>query len=125
MKPVFFVFCVMLHLVGCASEVHRTPVTLVSSSHQSPCTALRVRELVTIKLPTGYSKVIKQGSRWCFVGTTPQGDVFRPVDDVFTIEGANRHEAYLVVAAGYLVGFYLPGEGAFSPLPDKIQLKTE
>ena len=86
---------------------------------------LVVREPAIATPVSGYRNLIKQGSKWRFVGRTPHGDVFRPVDGVFTVNGANVHEAYLVMAEGYLVGFYLPGEGAFSSLPNKIRLITE
>ncbi|WP_234480884.1 hypothetical protein [Paraburkholderia nemoris] len=39
---------------------------------------------------------------------------------MFTIEGRQVHEAYLVVAKGSLVGFYLPGEAHFSPLDKPV-----
>jgi hypothetical protein len=47
------------------------------------------------------------------------------MNDVFTIEGAHIHEAYLVVDAGdQLVGFYLPAEQAFSPMmPIALKLR--
>ena len=44
------------------------------------------------------------------VGNLPQEQVLKPIDAVFTIEGRQIHEAYLVVADDHLVGFYLPGE---------------
>lgn len=112
-------------LMGCAPEVYRTQVPFTPASNQPQRSVLRIRESMTVMLPTGYARLIKQGSVWRFVGTTPYGEVFRPVDEVFTIVGANTHEAYLVVTAGRLVGFYLPGEGAFSPLPNTLPLQTE
>jgi hypothetical protein len=57
------------------------------------------------------------------VGLLPQGQVFRPVGTVFTIEGANMHEAFLVIQDARLVGFYLPGEHAFAPLETGIELE--
>jgi hypothetical protein len=48
------------------------------------------------------------------------------MDTVFTIEGANTHEANLVVRDNRIVGFYLPAERAFAPLEPatRISYKT-
>lgn len=73
-------------------------------------------------LPTGYQRSILTGSRWELVGELAQGDVYRPVGTVFTIEGANMHEAFLVVNQSKITGFYLPGEGAFSGLDTPVSL---
>ena len=86
---------------------------------------LRVREPAIATPVSGYRSLIKQGSTWRFVGRTPQGDVYQPIGGAFTVNGANVHEAYLVMTEGYVVGFYLPGEGAFSPLSNKIRLTIE
>ena len=53
-------------------------------------------------------------------------DVVILLGTVFTIEGANMHEAYLVLREGRVVGFYLPGERAFSALepPAPMTYKT-
>jgi hypothetical protein len=110
--------------LGCAAELARAPVAFTPVTSGEPRT-LRVRETVSVTPSTGYTRIIKAGSTWRLVGSLPQGDVYRPVGDVFTVEGANVHEAYLVVAQGRVVGFYLPGEGAFAPLPDKVLLPTD
>jgi hypothetical protein len=112
-------------LLGCASEVYRTPTPFTAASSERQHPTLRVREPLNVTLSTGYTRLIRQNSTWGYVGTTPQGAVYRPIDGVFAIEGANMHEAYLVMANDELVGFYLPGEGAFAPLPGKIRLITE
>jgi len=116
--------CVALSLAGCASDVTRTPARFVPGADQQSA-VLRIREPASLTLPTGYARPIKRGSVWRFVGTVPHGDVFQPVGDVYTIVGANAHEAYLVLASGLVVGFYLPGEAAFAPLSDKVRLITE
>ena len=70
--------------------------------------------------------MLAEGSRWQRVGALPEGEVYRPVGTVFTIEGRNVHEAYLVVSpARTLVGFYLPGESRLSLLPNPVQLSLK
>ena len=51
------------------------------------------------------------------MGRSREGEIFRPVDRVFTVEGAQIHEAYLVLNGERIVGFYLPVERAFSAVP--------
>jgi hypothetical protein len=110
--------------LGCAAELARAPVAFTPLTSGEPRT-LRVRETVSLTPSTGYARVIRAGSTWRLVGSLPQGEVYRPVGDVFTVEGAHVHEAYLVVVQGRVVGFYLPGEGAFAPLPDRVLLPTD
>lgn len=61
-------------------------------------------------------------SVWKPVGRVPQGAVYRPVGTIFTIEGRQVHEAYLVLNDKKLVGFYLPGEQNYSPLSTAVPL---
>jgi hypothetical protein len=112
-------------LGGCASEVVRSGVEF----RPAPATgrqSIDMGSLVTVTLGTGYQRSILTGSRWERVGSVPQGDVYRPVGTVFTIEGANTHEAFLVIRDSQIVGFYLPGERSFSPLEPatRISYKT-
>jgi hypothetical protein len=106
-------------LAACASPVQTTAVKFAPSTGGE----VSLGSNVQITLSTGYSRTLGQGSRWRKVGTVPQGDVYRPVDTVFTIEGRNVHEAYLVLnASRALVAFYLPGESNLSPLPAPVLL---
>jgi hypothetical protein len=66
----------------------------------------------------GYRRPIGRGSVWTRIGRSDKGDVFKPVDRVFTVEGAQIHEAYLVLDGDRVIGFYLPVERAFAPAPD-------
>lgn len=72
--------------------------------------------------PCGFSRSLRKGSRWFAIGRLSEGVVYRSRDQVLTVECSNVFEAYLVVAAEKLVGFYLPVEKGFSPLSEPIQL---
>ena len=110
-----------LLLAACAATVQTTPVTLDASSGSA--TAVRkLRQNVTIELPTRYTRTLFEGSRWRAAGAIPQGLVYRPVDTVLTIEGSQVHEAYLVLSGGNLVGFYLPAESSYSALSKPVPL---
>jgi hypothetical protein len=106
---------VALTLAACAAVQH-SPAHLAPLAASGQPAARALAKEVGITLDTGYTRTLKAGSRWRAVGTVDQGDVYRPVGDVFTLEGANIHEAWLVVRNGTLVGFYLPAEQGYSPL---------
>jgi hypothetical protein len=127
MTPVKFVLAAGLGLaamavVGCASDLPRRATTFTAE-------AATQKEIVfTSDVPVEakhmYDRVIRAASRWRLVGRVPEGDVYRPAGDgVFSVERANVHEAYLVIANRALVGVYLPVEKAFTevdrvdPLP--------
>lgn len=63
------------------------------------------------------------GTRWDYVGEVSHGRVFRSKDSVFSLQGANSHEAYLVVRDKKLVGFYLPGEKSWSALEPALDIE--
>lgn len=77
---------------------------------------------IDIKLDTGYTRSLIAGSQWMRVGAIAQGQVYRPYNTIFTLEGTHVHEAYLVIANNNLTGFYLPVEHGYSPLKQKISL---
>lgn len=111
--------------LACASELTRQPTSFNPIQGTDGRTELMLRQNLQVTPVSGFARMIKAGSHWKRAGSTPQGDVYRPVNDVFTLEGANVHEAYLVVAGKQLVGFYLPGETAFAPLATPVSLPTE
>jgi hypothetical protein len=113
----------LILVVGCAHEVVRQPATLMAttSSH-----VFEVQRDVEIVLDSGYARRLARGSRWAQAGTLLQGEAYKAVGGVFTVEGAHVHEAWPVVSVGELVGFYLPVEKAFMPLANRtpIELKS-
>jgi hypothetical protein len=111
-------------LAGCASEVFRTPVGAPAAPVPGQAGAMVLVQSATIKLSTAYDRTLAAGSRWRLVGTIPQGTVYCAAGGVFTLEGANIHEACLVLDGESLVGFYLPVEQAYSPLVDKVRLSV-
>lgn len=108
-------------LTGCAPAIPAQEAQLAAPETQPQQVRVLQRE-VTVRLSTGYERQLGEGSRWRPIGSLPQGEVLRPVDSVFTIEGRQVHEAYLVVSGSQLVGFYLPGEARFSPLETSLSL---
>ena len=115
---------VAIGLGACAAEVVRQPADVTPVAAAAARAEIEITEDVEVPVSRNYNRVLARGSRWQLVGTTPQGGVYRRSDGVFTVEGAHVHEAYLVLAADRLVGFYLPVEKAFSPTtPVTIKFK--
>lgn len=105
-------------------NVVHTPVEIiaVATDQQFP---KKLTQDVEVKFDTGYSRSLKAGSQWMRIGRVAQGDVYKPYKDVFTVEGAHIHEAYLVVATNKLVGFYLPYERGFTSLQQNVSIAFE
>lgn len=117
---IMFAAVVSLGLSACAVETAPAKIALVTST-QAP-TQIRVLKKAHVTLDTGYERDIASDSIWRYAGDLPQGQVFRPVKSVFTIEGLQVHEAYLVISEAALVGFYLPGESNYSALSHHVAL---
>lgn len=115
-------FLMVAGITACAADLERSDVRFSLFPEDAQRMVLRMPEAVTLTPSTGYSETIQAGSTWERKGAIPQGDVYRPLGTVFSVEGANRHEAYLVISADRVVGFFLPGEEAFAPLPRPVPL---
>lgn len=90
------------------------PASLVMENVE-PGRVYTLAEEVDVSSSSGYRRTLPRASRWESRGRVPAGQVFRRIDGILTIEGAHMHEAYLVIADGKVVGFFLPVERAFSP----------
>lgn len=110
---------------GCAPAVKSSAARLDPAGGTGGGEAdVRVQQPVKIRLATGYSRTLDPATAWRPAGRLPQGAVLRPVDTVFSIEGQQVHEAWLVVRGQQLVGFYLPAEAQYAPLDEPMQLPT-
>ena len=101
-------------LAACAPEIVRRPTELAPAT-AVPGEAIEILQDSPISVGPGYRRTIARGSVWTRIGRTGEGDVYKPLGGVFTVESAHVHEAYLVIDGDRLVGFYLPVERAFSP----------
>lgn len=126
-KPIVLIFILLLPVLlsACAFDivsVKQYPASLDSRS--DPTADFTLGEEVKFTLGTGYNRKLNKGTRWSFVGSLPQGDVFKTKDQILTVEGSNIFEAYIVIMSGDLVGFYLPVERTFSPLNKPLKLNV-
>lgn len=120
------ILCMPAFLIGCAFDVIRVEQIPTSFSSVKSCDNFFIlAQDINAELGGGYNRTIKKDTRWDCVGKIPQGDVYKTRDQILTVEASNVFEAYIVVLSNELVGFYLPVEGTFSPLDNKIQLVTQ
>jgi hypothetical protein len=80
---------------------------------------------VDIQLSTGYNRTLRQGTVWVAAGSIAQGEVYKPRDTVFSVEGTNVHDAYLVLSDGKLVGYYLPVERSYIAQPKPVDIPIQ
>jgi hypothetical protein len=105
---------------ACASPVHQENLSqpLAAATGKS----FRLESDVKCTISTGYSRVLKGGSRWEQFGVIEKGDVYHSPDQTLTVEGSNVHEAFIVTKDEWLVGFYLPVEKTFTPVSKSMKL---
>jgi hypothetical protein len=125
-KTIFVLFIFNTLFISCAFDlVHVKQLPTKLDTTQLPKSSLILEKEEKIDLGTGYSRVIKDGTKWDYVGTIENGDVYNTKDQVLTVEASNIHEAYIVISSGKLIGFYLPVEKTFSPLSEFRELKIK
>ena len=116
-----FVFALLIAgQLGCSGEVQRHPSALLETAALPA--PMYTAHPVQLQLAGGYQRLIPEKTEFVEIGRLKEGAVFRPTRHVLTVEGANVHEAYLVVSEETIVGFYLPVERAFSPLDHRVKI---
>jgi hypothetical protein len=124
--PLLTLLLVLGLFLGCAFDVVRVkqePAKFEPGTTSED--SWKLSEDVEISLGTGYKRKLKAGTRWECIGKIEKGDVYRTKDQILTVEGSNIYEACIVVSEDQLVGFYLPANQTFSPLPSKKSLPIE
>lgn len=114
-----------LSMGGCAFDVMSVKQIPTTFTQAETCGgSFTLAQDSEIQLGGGYKRILKKDTNWFCMGKITQGDVYGTEDQILTIEASNVYEAKIVVIASELIGFYLPVEGTFSPLSDKVQLIT-
>ncbi|MFY0476445.1 hypothetical protein [Achromobacter marplatensis] len=101
-------------------KIGMTPVAAADPIH-----TIQLSRVVIAALPNESSVTLPAASQWRRVGALPQGDVYRAMSGLFTIQARRQGEAYLVASSGKLLGFYLPGESAYMALSRPVTLPVE
>jgi len=112
----------LLLVAGCAASVKHMPENLIVDDSTSEADGFSLGHQVQVSPASGSQRVLKAGSQWRRAGKISHGDVYKPYNGIFTLEGADVHEAWLVVVDRRLVGFYLPVERGFTPIATVVEL---
>jgi hypothetical protein len=83
---------------------------------------IRMHAMTPVRMAIGPATVLPAGSRWRAAGLLAQGTVYRPLNHVVLLEGQRVDEAWPVVSAGRLQGFFLPAEARFAPVRHAVPL---
>jgi hypothetical protein len=74
-------------LVACAPEISRRPSSFTPLVEQ-PADTIEVLQDQKVLVGPGYDRVIGRGTTWTRVGRSNEGDVYKPVGRVFTVDKA-------------------------------------
>ena len=99
------IFFLNLLLNACAfdlSHVKQIPTQIEST--QLSKSSFELLDEVKVNLGTGYSRKLKKGTIWQYVGTISYGDIFKTDDQILTIEASNIYEAYIVISSDISTG---------------------
>jgi hypothetical protein len=110
-----------LALSACAPEIVRSSISY--AQHTGAKETIQFTKSTRIPNSSGTGNTLFVGMRWDLAGEVVHGKVYRSKDSVFFVQGANSHEAYLVIKDKKLVGFYLPGERAWSALGSPLDVE--
>ena len=119
--PLFGAVWLCLSCAFDLAHVDFTPATLSTCAEN--CSSLRIaKEHRLSNMPCGYSRTLKADTQWVLIGSIAAGEVYKPLDQCFTVECSNVFEAYLVVNGNTLNGFYLPVEDGYVALKKPVAL---
>jgi hypothetical protein len=118
---------ITLFLANCAFDIaHINYKTANFSVCSNNCPAFTITKNKSLTgMPCGYNRTIKKDSKWSMVGSIDNGDVYKPVNQSFSIECSNVFEAYLVMSGTMLHGFYLPVDNGYVALDKPIKLEKK
>jgi hypothetical protein len=112
-------------VISACVDVRGQSVNLITLPDGAVPSRIVVARDIKIELSTGYSRTLHQGTVWVAAGSIAQGQVYKPRDTVFSVEGTNVHEAYLVMSDGKLVGYYLPVERSYVAQSEPINIPVQ
>ena len=93
------------------TNVQYIKVDLIISSQIKPSWTLNSPTDVPLK--SWSTTKLQAGTKWDYVGSLPQGDVYSTEDQIVTAVGSNTFEADLTIKKHEIVGLYLPVEKGF------------
>ncbi|HEX5125922.1 MAG TPA: hypothetical protein VFW00_04205, partial [Rhodocyclaceae bacterium] len=116
-----FVAVSVVCLTACADVVQQPVDVPIMRSEATIPQVVAIDGDQKVDVSTGYSRTVRSGTHWRYIGSLSQGEVYKPTDSTFTVESKNIHEAYLVIKNKMLIGYYLPVEQTISLLDHPVQ----
>jgi hypothetical protein len=123
---ILFIMLFILFLSGCAfdfAHVRYKPTEYVPSPGVRK--SFVMAESMEITEGTCYDRTLRKGKKWNLTGSISEGEIYKSSEQILTLECSNVHEAYLVVANGSIVGFYLPVEKGFVGISKPMKMKIQ
>jgi hypothetical protein len=108
---------------GCAMDLtsvnySRRSLTVASPSRPS----WSLKEPADIPLKSWNTTKLRSGTKWDYVGSIAEGDVYSTEDQVVTAVGSNTYEANITLKGDEIVGLYLPVEEAFVDISKPVTI---
>jgi hypothetical protein len=79
-----------------------------------------LNEETKIPLKSWSTIKLKANTKWDYVGTIPEGDIYSTEDQIVTAVGSNTYEANITIKDDQIVGIYLPVEKGFVTISKPI-----
>lgn len=99
---------------GCCfdlTNVKYSTTNLTAASQAKPSWTLN--NPTKIQLKSWYTTKLQSGTKWDYVGTIAEGDVYSTEDQIVTAVGSNTYEANITLKGDEIVGLYLPVEKGY------------
>lgn len=103
--------------LGFTTRVHLAPGPTAAAAQ-----VIHLQDAAPFRMAIGPGAVLPAGSRWRAAGAIAQGTVYKPLNVVVMLEGQRVDEAWPVIKAGLLQGFFLPSEARFAPVRHAVPL---
>ncbi|MGT2431656.1 hypothetical protein ACU4HD_28780 [Cupriavidus basilensis] len=109
-----------LRSFGCAPMIATTPASVELAQGGAAAHPIKLLAPALIQLDTGYTRQLAANSVWKRVGHVPQGEVYRPVGTIFTIEGPSGPRSLPGAQRQQAGGLLFAGEQNYSPLSTAV-----
>ena len=117
---------IVLMITGCCFDLTHVKYVPVVIEIKTPSKSVwMLTEKIDVPLKSWSTTKLKPSTKWEYIGTIEQGEVYKTKDQIVTVRGSNTFEAYLVISEEQIVGFYLPIEKGFVKISKPIKINRD
>jgi outer membrane lipopolysaccharide assembly protein LptE/RlpB len=117
---------IILIITGCCFDLTHVKYVPVVMETKTPSKSVwMLTEKIDVPLESWSTTKLKSNTKWEYIGTIEQGEVYKTKDQIVTVRGSNTFEAYLVISEEKIVGFYLPIEKGFVKISKPIKINRD